>query len=120
MATFAPGHLHIERHALTSDDVSYNLHFDYEVSNNDKGEKGIQFTMHGSIQGKDMSETFFLPKVEAYNFANNITNIAEKYGIPRTHSQIGSSHKNYDQVFEDIRKKLDMKSGDPVDLKNFE
>ena len=39
MATFAPGHLHIERHALTSDDVSYNLHFDYEVSNNDKGKK---------------------------------------------------------------------------------
>ena len=120
MATFEPGKLHIERHALTPDDVSYNVHLDYEVSKDDKGEKGIQFTMHGSIQNKDMSETFFLPKVEAYNFANNITNIAEKYGIPRTHSQIGSVHKHYDLVFEDIRTKLDMKSGDPVDLKNFE
>ncbi len=120
MATFEPGHLHIERHALTPDDVNYNVHLDYEVSKNDKGDKGIQFTMHGSIQGKDMSEPFFLPKEEAYNFANNVTTIAEKYGIPKTHSQIGSVHKHYDLMFEDIRKQLDMKSGDPVYLKNFE
>jgi hypothetical protein len=120
MATFEPGHLHIERHALTPDDVNYNVHLDYEVSKNDKGEQGIQFTMHGSIQGKDMSEPFFLPKAEAYNFANNVTKIAEKYGIPKTHSQIGSIHKHYDLMFEDIRKQLDMKSGDPVNLENFE
>lgn len=120
MAEFKPGHLHIERHALTKDDVSYNLCLDYEVGKNANGEKGIQFTMHGSIQGKDIKETFFLPKAEAYNFANNVTKIAEKYGIPKTHSQIGSVHKHYDLMFEDIRKQLDMKSGDPVDLKNFE
>ncbi|MBC2692864.1 MULTISPECIES: DUF5064 family protein [Pseudomonas] len=120
MAMFEPGHLHIERHALTPDDVSYNVHLDYEVSKNPKGEKGIQFTLHGSMQGKDMSETFFLPKEEAYNFANNVTKIAEKYGIPKTHSQIGSVHKHYDLMFEDIRAQLNMKSGDPVNIENFE
>jgi hypothetical protein len=120
MAQFEPGHLHIERHALTKDDVSYNVHLDYEVSKNPKGEKGIQFTMHGSIQGKDMKETFFLPKEEACNFARNVTNIAEKYGIPKTHSQIGSVHKHYDLMFEDIRVQLDMKSGDPVNIEKFE
>src|SRR5690242_19443731 len=103
MAQFEPGHLHIERHALDKNDVSYNIHHDYEVSKNPKGVKGIQFTMHGNIQGKDMKETFFLPKEEAYNFANNVTKIAEQYGIPKTHSQIGSVHKHYDLVFEDIR-----------------
>ena len=120
MATFEPGHLHIERHALTPDDVSYNVHLDYEVSKNDKGEKGIQFTLHGSMQGQDMKETFFLAKEEAYNFANNVTKIAEKYKIPKTHSQIGSVHKHYDLMFEDIRKQLDMKSGDPINLEKFE
>ncbi|WLG89213.1 DUF5064 family protein [Pseudomonas cucumis] len=120
MATFEPGHLHIERHALTKDDVSYNVHLDYEVTQDPKKGKGILFTMHGSMQGKDMSETFFLPKEEAYNFANNVTKIAEKYGIPKTHSQIGSDHRHYDLMFEDIRKQLDMKSGDPVNLENFE
>lgn len=120
MAQFEPGHLHIERHALTPDDVSYNVHLDYEVSTNDKGEKGILFTMHGSIQGKDMSETFFLPKEEAYNFARDVTRIAEKYGIPKAHSQIGSIHKHYDLMFEDIREQLNMKSGDPVNPEHFE
>lgn len=120
MAQFEPGHLHIERHALDKNDVSYNICLDYEVSKNPKGDKGIQFTMHGSIQGKDMKETFFLPKEEAYNFANNVTKIAEQYGIPKSHSQIGSVHKHYDLMFEDIRVQLDMKSGDPVDLKHFE
>ena len=73
-----------------------------------------------SIQGKDMRETFFLPKDQAYNFASNVTKIAEKYGIPKAHSQIGSIHKHYDLMFEDMREQLNMKSGDPVDLKNFE
>ncbi|EJL98288.1 hypothetical protein PMI18_04074 [Pseudomonas sp. GM102] len=120
MATFEPGHLHIERHALTPDDVNYNVHLNYEVSQDPKKGKGILFTLHGSMQGKDMTETFFLPKEEAYNFANNVTKIAEKYGIPKTHSQIGSVHKHYDLMFEDIRKQLDMKSGDPVNLEHFE
>lgn len=120
MAMFEPGHLHIERHALNAEDVSYNVCLDYEVSNNAQGEKGIQFTMHGSIQDKKFSEPFFLPRAEAYNFASNVTNIAEKYGIPKEKIAIASSHKHYDMVFEDIREKLDMKSGDPVDLEKFE
>jgi hypothetical protein len=40
MATFEPGHLHIERHALTKDDVSYNLCIDYEVTQDPKEGKG--------------------------------------------------------------------------------
>jgi hypothetical protein len=120
MAQFEPGHLHIERHALTPDDVSYNVCLDYEVSTDPSKVKGIQFTLHGSMQGKDMKETFFLPKEEAYNFARDVTRIAEKYGIPKAHSQIGSVHKHYDLMFEDIRQKLNMQSGDPVNLEHFE
>jgi len=121
MATFTPGHLHIERHALTKDDVSYDLNIEYEVAPDPNSrDKGMQFKMHGSIQGKDMSETFFLPKVEAYNFASNVTKIAEQYGIPKHLSNIGSIHKHYDMMFEDIRQQLNMKSGDAIDLKEFE
>ncbi|HWD30528.1 DUF5064 family protein [Pseudomonas caricapapayae] len=120
MAQFEPGHLHIERHALTKDDVSYNLHIDYEVATDPKKGKGMQFTMHGSIQGKDLKEPFFLPKEEAYNFASNVTKIAEKYGIPKHLSNIGSVHKHYDLMFEDIRTQLNMKSGDPIKPEHFE
>ncbi|EUB86287.1 MULTISPECIES: DUF5064 family protein [unclassified Pseudomonas] len=120
MAIFNPGHLHIERHALTPDDVSYDLCLDYEVFTDPQKGKGIQFTLHGNMQGKDMKEAFFLPKEEAYNFARDVTRIAEKYGIPKAHSQIGSVHKHYDLMFEDIRQKLNMQSGDPVNLEHFE
>ncbi|WP_073522966.1 DUF5064 family protein [Pseudomonas fluorescens] len=120
MATFEPGHLHIERHALNKDDVSYDLRLDYEVVTDDREGKGMQFTLHGSIQGKDMKETFFLPKDQAYNFASNVTKIVEKYGIPKAHSSVGSQHKHYDLMFEDVRKQLDMKSGDPVKPEHLE
>ena len=120
MATFEQGHLHIERHALNKEDVSYNLCIDYELATDPKEGKGMQFTMHGTIQGKEMTETFFLPKDQAYNFASNVTKIAEKYGIPKTHSQIGSIHKHYDLMFEDVRVQLNMQSGDPVKPEHLE
>ncbi|MFK0086658.1 DUF5064 family protein [Pseudomonas sp. NPDC090755] len=120
MAMFTPGHLHIERHALTPTDVSYDINLDYEVASDPSKGKGIQFKMHGSIQGKAMNETFFLPKEEAYNFASNVTKIAEQYGIPKHLSNIGSVHKHYDLMFEDIRVQLNMKSGDPIKPEHFE
>ncbi|EJZ59655.1 DUF5064 family protein [Pseudomonas sp. MWU12-2115] len=120
MAIFEPGHLHIERHALNKDDVSYDLCLDYQVFTDPKEGKGMQFTLHGSIQGKDMKETFFLPKDQAYNFARDVTRIVEKYGIPKTHSSIGSQHKHYDLMFEDVRVQLNMKSGDPVKPEHLE
>ncbi|RBL70343.1 DUF5064 family protein [Pseudomonas sp. MWU13-2625] len=120
MAIFEPGHLHIERHALNKDDVSYDLCLDYQVFTDPKEGKGMQFTLHGSIQGKDMKETFFLPKDQAYNFARDVTRIVEKYGIPKTHSSIGSQHKHYDLMFEDVRAQLNMKSGDPVKPEHLE
>ena len=120
MAQFEPGHLHIERHALNDKDVSYDIKLEYKVEQDPKKGKGMQFRMHGTIQGKPVDEPFFLPKEEAYNFASNVTKIAEKYGIPKAMSSIGSIHKHYDLMFEDVRVQLDMKSGEPVDLKSFE
>ncbi|WP_156359037.1 DUF5064 family protein, partial [Pseudomonas sp. NBRC 111138] len=41
-------------------------------------------------------------------------------GIPKTHSSVGSQHKHYDLMFEDVRQQLDMKSGDPVKPEHLE
>ncbi len=62
MAILNPGHLHIERHALTPEDVSYDLCLDYEVFTDPQKGKGIQFTLHGNMQGKDMKEAFSCPR----------------------------------------------------------
>ncbi|WP_433741040.1 DUF5064 family protein [Pseudomonas putida] len=120
MATFTPGHLHIERHALNDKDVSYNIYIDYKVESDPKEGKGMQFRMHGTIQGKTVDDPFFLPKDQAYNFASNVTKIAEKYGIPKALSSIGSIHKHYDAMFEDVRVQLNMKSGDPVNPEHLD
>ncbi len=119
MATFEPGHLHIERHALNKDDFSYNLCIDYEVATDPKEGKGMLFKLHGSVEGKELSEEFFLPKDQAFDFARHATRIAQKYGLPKTAS-IGSIHKYYDEMFEDVRAQLDVKSGDPVKPEHLE
>ena len=119
MAQFEPGHLHIERHALGKGDHSYNLCIDYEVLSDPKEGKGMQFRLHGSIEDKDIDERFFLPKDQAFDFARHATRIAQKYGLPKTAS-IGSMHKYYDEMFEDVRRQLDVKSGDPVKPEHLE
>ncbi len=120
MATFETGHLHVERHALNKDDYSYNLCIDYEVSQDPKEGKGMLFKLHGSVQGKDLKEEFFLPKDQAFDFARHAMNIAQKYGMPKTAVLNGSMHKQYDQMFEDVRHQLDVKSGDPVKPEHLE
>lgn len=114
MATFEPGHLHVERHALTKDDYSYNLCIDYEVSQDPKEGTGMLFKLHGSVQDKDIQEQFFLPKDQAFDFARHAMNIAQKYGMPKTAVLNGAMHKQYDLMFEDVRHQLNVKSGDPV------
>ncbi|UZE02291.1 DUF5064 family protein [Pseudomonas mediterranea] len=113
MAMFQPGHLHIERHALNKDDFSYNLCIDYEVAQDPKEGTGMSFRLHGTVEDKSVDERFFLPKDLAFDFARHATNIAQKYGMPKSAS-IGSMHTYYDDMFEDVRKQLDVKPGDPV------
>ncbi|BBH44547.1 DUF5064 family protein [Pseudomonas sp. KU43P] len=122
MAQFEPGHLHIERHALNNNDVSYDLHIDYQVVQDPKEGRGMRFDMRGTIQGKELAknEGFTLPKDQAFDFARYVTKVAEKYGIPKSASSIGSMHDYYDQMFEDVRKQLDVKSGDPIKPEHLE
>jgi hypothetical protein len=120
MATFEPGHLHLERHALNQDDVSYDVCIDYQISQDPPEGKGMAFTMHGTIQGRAFKDDFYLPKDQAYNFASNVTKIAERHGIPKALSSIGSTHKHYDAMFDDVRMQLGAKSGDPVKPEHLE
>lgn len=117
MATFEPGHLHIERHALNEDDYSFTLSIEYAVSQDP--EEGMLFKLHGSVEDKELNEEFFLPKDQAFDFARHATRIAQQYGLPKGAS-ITSVHKEYDLMFEDVRAQLDVKSGDPVKPEHLE
>ncbi|WP_053147481.1 DUF5064 family protein [Pseudomonas sp. P97.38] len=113
MALFRPGHLHMERHALNKDDHSYDLCIDYELAQDPTEGQGMSFRLHGTIEDKPVDETFFLAKDQAFDFARPATRIAQKHGLPKS-ANIGSLHKYYDDMFEDVRKQLDVKPGDPM------
>jgi len=114
MAQFTPGHLHIEREALSKDDYSYNYCVDYEVILDPAEGKGMQFRLHGTIQGKAVDEKFFLAKDQAFDFARSINNIAKHHGIPAKAGITSIHGMFYDEMFEDVRNQLGVKSGDPV------
>ncbi|MGE6822459.1 DUF5064 family protein [Pseudomonas soli] len=116
MAQYQPGHVHIERTALNTNDHSYDLCIDYEaVSDPSKG-RGIQFRMHGHIEGKAVDEKFFLAKDQVLpSFLMQLSRKAQSYlPAPKKFESLGSPHKLYDYMFEDIRQKLDVKSGDSI------
>ncbi|MGF6392693.1 DUF5064 family protein [Pseudomonas plecoglossicida] len=122
MATYEPGHVHIQRAALNPADHSYDLNINYEASSDPKEGRGIQFHMHGSIEGKSVDEKFFLSKEEVLpSFLMVLSRKAQSYlAAPKKFENLGSPHKLYDAMFEDIRQKLDMKSGDAVKPEHFE
>lgn len=120
MAQFTPGHLHIERHALNKADHSYNFCVDYEVAQDPKDGKGVQFRLHGTIEDKPVDESFFLSKNEWYDFARSIDTITTRNGLPVKGIATSAHNMHYDAMFEDIRGKLDVKSGDPIDPSHLE
>ncbi|NIF28723.1 DUF5064 family protein [Pantoea sp. Tr-811] len=122
MAKYAPGHVHIERTALNKNDHSYDLNIDYEAVTDPKEGRGIQFRMHGSIEGKPVDEPFFLAKDQVLpSFLMVLSRKAQQHlAPPKKFETLASPHKLYDAMFEDIRQKLDVKSGDPIKSEHLE
>ncbi|MCI0912219.1 MULTISPECIES: DUF5064 family protein [Pseudomonas] len=122
MAQFEPGHVHIERTALNTHDHSYDLNIEYEATQDPKEGRGVQFRLHGSIEGKPVDETFFLAKDQVLpSFLMVLSRKAQNHLTPpKKFETLSSPHKIYDQMFEDIRAKLDVKSGDPIKPEHLE
>ena len=80
--------------------------------------QGIQFHLHGTVGDESRSapvdETFFMAKDQAYNFAHEISTLLKKKFGAIQGNEITSLHQYYDKMFEDIRSKLGVKSGDPI------
>lgn len=111
---FEPGHLHICRTALQASDFSYDIHIRYEVCENPTEGTSMHFSMEGEVAGNSFQDEFELPRDLAFNFAHDANRIAVKHGLPHLATLPLAMHKEYDQMFEDVRKKLHAESGDPV------
>ena len=119
MASFEPGHLHIHREPLQPGDFGYDIKIDYQIVQDPKEGKSMQFDMHGQINKQEFKESFTLPKDMAYNFAHDAFRIAVKHGIPKT-ADIRSMHGYYDKMFADVLAQLNHKPGDPIKPEHLE
>ncbi|MBD9481813.1 DUF5064 family protein [Pseudomonas sp. PDM14] len=114
---FTPGHLH---RSSSPGQPDFTIDFHYDVRQDAKEGPMLHCRLQGSIEGKAFEETFELHRDTAFNFASVATRIAAKHGLPTQHGLIMRGHDAYDRMFEDIREKLGVQSGDTVDLDHLE
>ncbi len=112
---FKPGHLSRilpESHGHPQGYVDLT----YEVRDDPAEGKMLHFNMSGEIDGKPFQEAFELHRDMAFNFASVVSHVAARHGVPVEHSLILQHHEEYDAMFEDIRARLDLHPGEPVNF----
>ena len=116
MAHFEPGHMHLQRMALTRDDLGYDLHVHYEPTQDANEGTGIAFHLHGTVDGTAVDDRFFLPRDQVLpSFLMRLSRTAQSYLTPpKRFDNLVSPHPVYDAMFEDLRAKLNLHSGEPV------
>ena len=117
---FTPGHLHRSNTPGNPGIPAYNIDVFYEVRRDPKEGMLMHFKMVGEVSGKDFIEEFDMHRDTAFNFASRVAKAAVKHGVPANASLIMRGHSEYDAMFEDIRSKLDIKPGEPVNMDNID
>ncbi|MDM8349166.1 DUF5064 family protein [Pseudomonas sp. sp1636] len=117
---FEPGHLHRVNPVATADQPAFSVDLYYEVRQDPVEGPMLHMRLVGEVAGQAFEEQFELHRDTAFNFASVASRLALKHGMPATFSLIMRGHREYDQMFADIRSKLGSHTGDPVDLDHLE
>jgi len=117
---FTPGHLNRTSTPGNPEAPEYNIDVFYEVRRDPKEGMLMHFKMVGEVSGRNFTEEFDMHRDTAFNFASRVAKAAVKHGVPANASLIMRGHSEYNAMFEDIRDKLGVQPGDPVNLDNAE
>lgn len=117
---FEPGHLHRANPIATPDQPVYSIDLYYEVREDPQEGPMLHMRMVGEVAGQAFEERFELHRDTAINFASVASRLARKHGLPADILLLPREHREYDQMFADIRARLGSHSGDPVDLDHLE
>lgn len=116
---FEPGHLH--RASLPGDSPAWHLDLHYDVRQDPNEGPMLDLRVSGEHDGRPFAEELHLHRDTALNFASQVARIAERHGLPLAeHSPVLPDHEEYDRMFNDIREKLALQPGEPVDLEHVE
>ncbi|GAB3373695.1 DUF5064 family protein [Azotobacter armeniacus] len=116
---FKPGHLHREQLPDESNRQTFIYDVYYEVREEPGKGRVLHMRMEGEIDGKSFAEECELPRDMAFDFMNELTRIAVRNGLHPRFGPILREHNEYDAVFQDIRNKLGLHPGDPIDLSHL-
>ena len=117
---FEPGHLHRSNPPGLGGQPGYSIDFYYEVRKDSQEGPMLHGRLVGEIEGRAFEEVFEMHRDTAFNFASVISRLVAKHCLPPNHSPIMRSHTEYDAMFEDIRSKLNAKSGESVNLDHLD
>lgn len=117
---FTPGHLNRTNAQGNPGVPQYNIDVFYEVRRDPKEGMLMHFKLVGEVSGQSFTEEFDMHRDTAFNFASRVAKAAVKHGVPANSSLIMRGHAEYDAMFADIRDKLGVQPGDPVNLDNVE
>nr|WP_312231432.1 DUF5064 family protein [Pseudomonas sp.] len=117
---FEPGHFHRSNSVATADIPNYAIDLHYDIRQDAAEGPMLHMTLKGEVKGTAFEESFELHRDTAYNFASVVSRLAYKHGLPANVVLISHEHEEFDQMFEDIRHRLDAHSGDPVDLDHLQ
>ena len=76
----------------------------------------MQFRLLGEVDGERFEETFALHRDTACTFASVLSRIAAEHGLPPESGPILREHAAFGSMFEDLRGRLQVGPGEPVDL----
>jgi len=114
---YEPGRLDVQRLG-NPQQPAFRLSLTYEVTPPSR-EQVVRFDLNGTVGEQTVRETFELRRDVACNFLSVISRRLRGYGLaPRT-ACVFSWHNDYDPLFDDLRRRLQLKPGDPVDLEWF-
>ncbi|WP_339510605.1 DUF5064 family protein [Pseudomonas sp. RL_15y_Pfl2_60] len=119
VSKYTEGHLHRANKVASNGCPVYSLDMYYDVRQDPVEGPMLSVRLVGNCNGKDFEEKFELHRDTAYNFSSVATRVVAKHGIPVNNGIIMRRHKEYDLMFADIREKLQLRSGEAVDLEHL-
>ncbi|WP_341303280.1 DUF5064 family protein [Pseudomonas sp. TMP25] len=113
---FKAGHLHRANLTETPGMPAFSIDIHYQVRTDATEGQMVHFHILGEVQGTPFEESVELHRDTVFNFASTLTRIAEKHGLHPKFGAVLAHHKEYDQMFEDIRSQVHGVSGEAINF----
>lgn len=120
MSLFEPGHLHASNTGSIPGAPLFDIHVHYEVRHEPREGQLVHFRLDGEIAGRAFTEAFDMHRDTAFNFASLLSKAVHKHGFPTNQSLVMRRHDIYDAMFKDIREKLGIQAGEPVNFDHLD